>query len=187
MTNSQHTHPVRITAEDARPIRHRVLRPGQPADRLIYPGDEVPTTLHIGVRTPTGELISVASFYHEPMPGTHALAIRLRGMATLPEHRSQGHGRRLIETALAILTQANNGQPTSLWCNARTSAAKYYQRLGFTQQGDLFDIPDIGPHAVMSVGFPQSVAIPASPTPSSAKSSTNPSNSWNLPPTTEAI
>lgn len=165
MTNQQHTNPLRITAKDARPIRHRVLRPGQPADRLIYPGDNAPTTLHLGMRIPTGEIVSVASFYHEPMPGTDAHAIRLRGMATLPKHRSQGHGRRLIETALAILAQASNGLPTSLWCNARTSTAGYYQRLGFTQHGEIFDIPEIGPHAFMSLGYPHSVSIPAPPAP----------------------
>lgn len=158
MTNPPHTLPVRITAEDARPIRHRVLRPGQPADRLIYPGDDEPTTLHLGVRTPAGELVSVASFYNEPMPGTDADAIRLRGMATLPKHRSQGHGRRLIETALAELIRADTEQPTSLWCNARTSASGYYERLGFIQHGDLFEIPDIGPHAVMVHGEAQNRA-----------------------------
>jgi predicted GNAT family N-acyltransferase len=161
MTDPQPAHPVRITAEDARPIRHRVLRPGQPPDRLVYPGDDAPTTLHLGVRAPTGELVSAASFYDEPMPGTGVQAIRLRGMATLPEHRSQGHGRRLIETACAVLTASNNGQRPTLWCNARVSAAGYYRRLGFVQIGDVFDIADIGAHTVMAIGFRNPAAAQA--------------------------
>ncbi|MFK7789853.1 MAG: hypothetical protein AB8C95_10235, partial [Phycisphaeraceae bacterium] len=52
-------------------------------------------------------------------------------------------------TALAELVRAGTEQPMSLWCNARTSASGYYERLCFIQHGDLFEIPDIGPHAVM--------------------------------------
>lgn len=149
MINPQPTHPVRITAEDARPIRHRVLRPGQSADRLVYPDDDASTSLHLGAHTSTGELVSVASFYQQPMPDSDSPAIRLRGMATLPDHRSQGHGRRLIETALGQLTGQRITTPLIMWCNARTSAASYYKRLGFKQVGDIFDIQDIGQHAVM--------------------------------------
>ena len=164
MGEQPRTQPVRITAEDARPVRHRVLRPGQPVDRLVYPGDDAPTTLHLGVRLGDGELVAVASFYHEPMPGLDAHAIRLRGMATLPEHRAQGHGRRLVKHAIAEIARTHGEPPTALWCNARISAAGYYERLGFRCRGDLFDIPDIGPHAVMVLDRSESAATTTSGT-----------------------
>ncbi|MBZ0173298.1 MAG: GNAT family N-acetyltransferase, partial [Phycisphaerales bacterium] len=135
-----------ITATETRPLRHAVLRPSQPADRLIYPGDD--DALHLGVRDDTGELVAVASFYDEPVPGTTEPAARIRGMATLPAHRGLGHGRRLVEHGLAILTERVGREPT-LWCNARTTAAGYYAKLGFQQRGGEFDITAIGPHVVM--------------------------------------
>ena len=35
------------------------------------------------------------------------------------------------------------------WCNARISASAYYEKLGLTQLGDVFEIHPIGPHKVM--------------------------------------
>lgn len=140
---------VRITPEQARPIRHAVLRPGQPSERLIYPSDDDPRSVHLGVFAADGTLIAVASFYQEPVPGTQHPATRLRGMATLPEHRGRGCGRQLIAAALETVPDAHGVPTPTLWCNARISAAAYYEKLGFTKLGEIFDIPDIGPHAVM--------------------------------------
>lgn len=150
-----------IRAEDARPIRQLVLRPGQPADRLIYPNDDAPGTLHLGVRISEGavtRLVSVASFYREPvsdlvredLAGCPPLApgVRIRGMATLEPHRNRGFGRALVEHALHLLTERGD-QFDALWCNARTTAAGYYTKLGFAIGSDGFDLPDIGPHLVM--------------------------------------
>jgi predicted GNAT family N-acyltransferase len=36
-----------------------------------------------------------------------------------------------------------------IWCNARLSAVRFYEKLGFETRGDEFDIPDVGPHVVM--------------------------------------
>ncbi len=134
---------VSISAAETRPIRGAVLRPGQPAERLIYPDDN--NALHLGAII-DDQLVAVASFYQQPIPDTTAQAWRIRGMATLPENRGNGLGRRLVE---AGLKQAQRIQQGPAWCNARTTAAGYYQRLGFQQLGDTFDIPDIGPHVVM--------------------------------------
>ncbi len=76
-----------ISAEDTRPIRHAILRPGMSIESLIYPGDDDLATFHMGTRDGEGALIGIISFYDEPVPGTAAPAWRIRGMATLPEHR----------------------------------------------------------------------------------------------------
>lgn len=134
-----------ISAAEASPLRHDILRPGQPAERLVYPGDDSPTSAHVGIRV-GGALVSVASFYREPVPESRTTDVRIRGMATVPEHRGKGYGRRLVEHGLA-LNQWHGCE--SAWCNARISAAEYYSKLGFQHWGELFELPDIGPHVVM--------------------------------------
>jgi len=135
-----------ISAEDTRPIRHAILRPGMPVESLIYPGDDARATFHMGTRDGAGALVGIISFYDEPIPGTIAPAWRIRGMATLPKHRGLGLGAKLVETGIAQAHRAHQGP---IWCNARTTAAGYYAKLGFDQWGDEFDITGIGPHVVM--------------------------------------
>ena len=38
-----------------------------------------------------------------------------------------------------------------VWCNARLSAAGFYERVGFGRVGGVFEIAGIGPHAVMTI------------------------------------
>ncbi|MEL6797367.1 MAG: GNAT family N-acetyltransferase [Planctomycetota bacterium] len=142
----------RISAEDTRALRLAVLRPGQPPERVVYPGDDLATSVHVGVRDTSGALVSVASFYREVVSeraGEFAgrAGVRIRGMATLPEHRGCGYGRSLIERGLA---EMSTGAGDVAWCNARTTAAGYYERVGFLVASEVFELPDIGPHVVMA-------------------------------------
>jgi predicted GNAT family N-acyltransferase len=36
-----------------------------------------------------------------------------------------------------------------LWCNARVKARKFYDRMGFSTTGAVFDVAGIGPHFLM--------------------------------------
>jgi predicted GNAT family N-acyltransferase len=135
-----------ISAEQTRPVRHEILRPGMPVESLIYPGDDNPATFHMGAFDSEGALVCILSMYAEPAPGTTSPGWRIRGMATLPEHRSLGLGARLVKDAIS---QSHSSQVAPVWCNARTSAAGYYAKLGFTQLGDEFEVEGIGPHFVM--------------------------------------
>ncbi|MEO1535075.1 MAG: GNAT family N-acetyltransferase [Planctomycetota bacterium] len=142
----------RITAEDTRAMRLAVLRPGQPPERVVYPGDDLETSVHVGVRDAPGALVSVASFYREVVSERAGdLAgrdgVRIRGMATLPEHRGRGYGRSLIERGLA---ESAAGNADIAWCNARRTASGYYERIGFSVASEVFELPDIGPHVVMA-------------------------------------
>jgi GNAT superfamily N-acetyltransferase len=140
------TPPVEIRAiplEAARPIRQRVLRPGQPLDSTRYPSDQLPEAWHAGAFL-GADLVGIASVYREPPPGADApTAWRLRGMAVLPEHQGQGYGTALVRACLAQV-QARGG--TQLWCNGRVSAQRFYEGLGFVAQGAVFDLPVSGPH-----------------------------------------
>jgi predicted GNAT family N-acyltransferase len=37
-----------------------------------------------------------------------------------------------------------------VWCNARTPAVGLYAREGFAIEGEEFELPEIGPHVVMT-------------------------------------
>ncbi|MFM9005171.1 MAG: GNAT family N-acetyltransferase, partial [Flavobacteriales bacterium] len=101
---------------------------------------------HLGVRCES-ELISVGSF----VPQSHHHfsqdnLYRLRAMATLPNFHGRGSGRVLIEFALQLLRERN---ANLLWCDARLSAVGFYQRLGFSVDDEIYEVPLIGPHKLM--------------------------------------
>jgi GNAT superfamily N-acetyltransferase len=136
-----------VSAAAVGPLRQRVLRAGQPPETCVYPGDELASTLHLGIFD-GAELVGIASWYQEPPPeGAQLRAVRLRGMATAPEVRDRGFGRGLLEAGLA-LAQLGGG-PLLIWCNARSGAVAFYERFGFEREGEEFEIPDIGPHFLL--------------------------------------
>ncbi len=136
-----------ITAEETRPLRHAVLRPHQSPDELVYPGDDAPDTLHLGVDL-DGAIVGVASVYHQPPPDEDddERAWRLRGMAVTLALQRQGHGRALLKACLAHVA-AQGGR--MMWCNARTTAAEFYRALGFEIAGEAYELEGIGPHYMM--------------------------------------
>lgn len=144
-----------VPAADVVPLRHRVLRPGQPPERCVYPEDDLPGARHFAALS-MGRMVGAASLYPEdpptdspagPTPGIPAgPAWRLRGMATLDEVRGTGIGSALLRTSL---THAALAGATAVWCNARTSASGFYRRHGFQVLGREFDLPDIGAHHFM--------------------------------------
>lgn len=145
-----------ITAAETRPLRSEVLRPGQPPESLVYPGDDAPDSLHAAAIVDDA-IVGIATVYPEAMPDAVADALgdvdfdptnafRLRGMATLPSYRGSGLGRAVLTRCLAHVRDAG---ADVLWCNARSGALGFYRRLGFETVGDEFDIAGIGPHYVM--------------------------------------
>ncbi|MFJ4031449.1 GNAT family N-acetyltransferase [Streptomyces griseoluteus] len=141
-----------VDAEVIRPVRHQVLRPGEPAENCAYAEDGLPGARHFAALR-AGRAVGACSLYDEDppegrtvpglVPGTGR---RLRGMATLEEARGTGLGAALLRTALthAVLDGAD-----VVWCNARTDAAGFYRRHGFRVAGDPFEMPGIGPHLFM--------------------------------------
>lgn len=135
-----------IKAVDTHPLRHRVLRPHQPMDEVDFPNDRMADSFHLGAYI-GGHLIGVASFYPEKQETVLGWKqYRLRGMASHPDLRGQGVGRRLLEFAVDHLSGKH---VDVLWCNARAAARVFYERQGFRSIGDPFEIGDIGPHYLM--------------------------------------
>jgi GNAT superfamily N-acetyltransferase len=147
------SHDIRpITPAQVRQLRHRLLRPFEPPEQIVYHGDDDADTLHAGAFV-DGVLVGIASVCREAMPATRQPprlgpeVWRLRGMATTPEVRGAGHGRALLEACFDHI-RARGGD--LLWCNARVVALGFYERLGFVAEGPEFEIVPIGPHFVMT-------------------------------------
>ncbi len=135
-----------VPASETRPLRHLVLRPGQPPESTIYPGDDDTDTRHYAAFF-DGHLVGIASLYREARPGSEIVpGWRLRGMATSGEARGRGVGRALLSACLEHVAAEGGGE---VWCNARAEALGFYAAAGFEVAGDEFEIPGIGPHRVM--------------------------------------
>ena len=148
-----------IDAAATHDLRERILRPGFPQD-VDFPGDTADATVHAGAFDARGQLVAIASMYHEPRPvdapggvpprDEHATgaAWRLRGMAADPAVRRRGAGRAVLDACLEHV-RAQGG--TLAWCNARTPAIPFYESQGWTTLGEEFHIPQAGPHYVMEL------------------------------------
>lgn len=142
------THIIRpITAAEARPLRHEILRPHQPIEACVYPHDDALDSFHVGAFQ-NDQLVGVATILREPFPDEpHHNAWRLRGMATLPHVRRMGYGAALVRACIAYIA-AHDGD--LIWCNGRTSALSFYRALGFREHGDEYESPaGTGPHYVL--------------------------------------
>ncbi|HVM00346.1 MAG TPA: GNAT family N-acetyltransferase [Egibacteraceae bacterium] len=135
-----------ISASQTRRLRQAILRPGQAWADTAYPGDPDASTLHVGAFAGDA-LVGVASVYAEAPPGQQdPAAWQLRGMATVPAVRGQGHGAALLRAVVGHVARMGG---VRLWCNARTPATGFYARHGFASRGEEFVIDGIGPHVVM--------------------------------------
>jgi predicted GNAT family N-acyltransferase len=117
----------KIRWEEALPLRHLVLWPNKSPSFCKISGDE--SAHHYGAYV-DGILVSVASIYFE------SRVARLRKFATLPAYQGKGIGSQIISY---ILNELKEAEIDSLWCDARKSAASFYQKFGLEKQGQEFD------------------------------------------------
>ena len=142
-----------IAAAGTRPLRQRILRPGQAEHELVYPGDDEGDSLHVGAFD--GEvLLGVASVYRQSPEGrpTRPTDWRLRGMAVVPEARRRGVGRALLDACEA---HARARGARRLWFNARLDALPFYAASGYEGIGEEYELPGIGPHRFAEKIFPE--------------------------------
>lgn len=139
-----------IEAKDTYHIRQQVLRSGGPIELCYFDGDKDSVTFHLGAFV-DDTLASIASFYlkkHEHFSKDYQF--QLRGMATLPEFQGKGLSSALLRTAFPLIKK---NHVNMLWCNARSEAKGFYQKVGFTVESDEFNIEGIGPHYLMAKRF----------------------------------
>lgn len=137
----------KITASALYPIRHEILRNGEPIEKCIYPNDNAETTSHFGLYV-KDMLVGVISIFKTSNPlFNDEKQFQIRGMAVLETHQKKGYGAALVNKAVAHLKTNENNY--TLWFNARIIAIGFYEKLGFEKIGDAFEIDTIGVHYIM--------------------------------------
>lgn len=134
----------RVAVEEILPLRHRILRAGLPFETACFDGDHDATARHYAAVS-GDEPACCLSLMRSEWEGRPAW--QLRGMATAEGLQGRGLGRRLLELAVA---EARHDDPGRVfWCNARTSAVGFYEKLGWRVRSEPFDVPTAGPHVKM--------------------------------------
>lgn len=143
----------RITLEEATPVRLEVLRRGTPSRDAAYDGDDEPTTLHLGAEV-SGTVVATSTWLVRPWQNdATALAVQLRGMAVLDSAQNTGVGKALID---AGIVHARGIGARYVWAKARDSAMYFYERRGFSVQGEQFIEPASGvPHHLVVLDLQQ--------------------------------
>ncbi|MCZ4244681.1 GNAT family N-acetyltransferase [Pedobacter punctiformis] len=138
-----------IQPEEVLPLRSLVLRNGKPFSACVFEGDDRYDTFHLGF-VADDQIRSIASFMKNDFFPDMGSGYQLRGMATHPDFNGRGYGAALILFAVDYLKEY---QIDYLWCNARSSAASFYKKLGFSTDSPEFDIPGIGFHYEMKLNL----------------------------------
>ncbi|MFM7322775.1 MAG: thiamine diphosphokinase, partial [Armatimonadota bacterium] len=118
-------------------LRWHVLRPGRPRSTAHLPGDDAPGTVHYVALDGDERVVGCATVLYGD-------AAQLRGMAVDVHWQGKGVGAEIVR---AVMEHCRGKR---LWCNARLSAAGFYRRCGFMEEGDVFEIEGIGPHVRMA-------------------------------------
>jgi len=138
----------RVSVEVIIDLRHRLLRAGLPKEAAQFPGDDAPSTWHVGVFASSEENappVSCASFMLNSYQGETAW--QLRGMCTDTQHQSKGFGGKLLAAAEGAIVEGSNVR--LFWCNARVPAIPFYEKHAWKIDSEVFDIPTAGPHRKM--------------------------------------
>ncbi len=138
---------VELEAGDTHDLRRRVLRASTPSADVVFDGDDLPTTTHLGI-TSGDTVVAVSTWVRAAPPGrSDANAVQLRGMATEPEMQGNGVG------ALLLRAGVDRSRATGaelVWARARSTALAFYVAHGFTTIGDEFVDDTTGlPHIVV--------------------------------------
>lgn len=136
-----------VDQELTRELRRSVLRPNLSLEDEL-PGDERPGAVHLAALDDDGQPLCACIVFEDPSPWRPAEpAWHLRQMATAPDARGAGHGREVLAAAVGHVRAQG---ATVLWCDARESAAGFYERCGWHRHGEVFtDADHPTPHVRM--------------------------------------
>ncbi|GHO44171.1 GNAT family N-acetyltransferase [Ktedonospora formicarum] len=139
-----------IKPEETYHLRHSVLRPMQMLADCAYPEDKQAQTLHAGCYL-NGRLVGVGTIFREDREEVAGrIGWRIRGMAVSSEARGSGCGGAILQTLLNhARMQTSTEKEIEVWCNGRANVEGFYRRYGFQRQGEIFEVPPIGPHVLM--------------------------------------
>jgi predicted GNAT family N-acyltransferase len=133
-----------VDAAATRELRRTVLRPTWPPESAMH-GDENADAVHVAAYDDDA-LVGACLILPRPYPvrPEQERAWQLRGMATTPERQGHGIGGLVLTAALAEVLRRRG---RLIWCDARTSAVRFYAQHGFTAEGPEFIHTESGiPH-----------------------------------------
>ncbi len=138
------SHIVELTAAQTYPLRRAVLRDGVEGADVVFDGDDLASTFHLGIEA-GDQPVAISTWLERRYPDRpDDPGYQLRGMATLPEHRGTGLGSTLLEAGLEICRRRG---ATLVWARARDSALGFYERHGFGVTGPGYvDLASAVPH-----------------------------------------
>lgn len=137
-----------IAAEETYKLRHEVLWPNASLLEVQLAVDSA--SIHLGAfahqqedfsekRAPIGVITIHVSRPKDESASAEAssesLEAQFRKLAVAPEWQGRGIGSKLVEQAGTV---AHDAGACSLWCDARTSALAFYERLGMQTEGKSF-------------------------------------------------
>jgi len=128
---------VELASTQTHDLRSRILRDGTPTSNLVWPGDDLDTTLHLGVMIEGRDApVATSTWLRQQSPDVeHGIGSQLRGMATDADVRGHGYGSLLLEAGLERV--ARDGAE-HVWANARSTVLEFYLRHGFVITSDEF-------------------------------------------------
>ena len=124
---------VDLSAEDTHALRRTILRDGTAGDVVVFDGDDLPTTLHLGAVFDS-KVVAISTWLVRDHPDhPDRSGVQLRGMATAPEHRGSDISAEVLEAGIA---RSRDAGADFVWARARVAALNFYLRHGFDQMGD---------------------------------------------------
>ena len=135
-----------IQAKDCYQIRQQILWQHKNIDDCGIDIDEQEGAFHLGGFL-NDKLVCIGSFFKQKNTQfSEKNQYRLRAMATLASAQKHGVAKALLNFAFEKLINLNQ---EILWCDARLVAIGFYEKIGFTKQGEMYEIPLIGHHFLM--------------------------------------
>jgi GNAT superfamily N-acetyltransferase len=128
-------------------LRRLVLRDGRADADVHYDEDAAADSFHLAALDAEGAVVGVATW--APCPTEHrpgARAWRLRGMAVHPDAQGGGVGSALLAAAIDRLRPLG---VEVLWADGRDAALPFYERHGWSVEGEGFLAAHGIPHHVV--------------------------------------
>ncbi len=113
-----------ISAEQTWPMRQSVMYPEFTIEKVKLADDA--RGRHFGLFLNDELTVVVSLFVKEN-------ALQFRKLATLANQQGKGYGKQMMQFVLSL---ASAGKMEMVWCNARLSAAPFYQAFGLEVSGE---------------------------------------------------
>ncbi len=137
---------VELDSTATHDLRRRVLRNNTASADVELDGDDLSTTVHLGVidcHAPDRRVpLAISTWIDSPMPEAAASlgrGVQLRAMATEPSMRGAGLATMLLDAGAANASRAG---VSHVWANARLTALGFYVARGYSVVGDEFVTAD---------------------------------------------